>query len=59
MLDCDFGIGVVCKGRPEGMLDISMPEIERLTYADLQKNREGILNLKSQNYLHAFLETLA
>ena len=57
VLDCDFGIGVVYKGQPEGTLDISIPDIENLTYADLQKDREGILNLKPQDYLYEFLRT--
>ncbi len=57
VLDCDFGIGVVYKGQPEGTLDISIPDIENLTYADLQKNRERILNLKPQDYLYEFLRT--
>lgn len=55
VLDCDFGIGVVCKGEPESMLDIQIPEISHLTYSDLHKNRNEMLNLKPQKYLYEFL----
>ena len=58
VLDCDFGIGVVYRGKPEEKLDISIPEIENMTYRDLQKNRKQLLNLKPQNYLYEFLQTL-
>lgn len=56
VLDCDFGIGVVYRGKPEGKLDYSIPEIEKMTYADLQQDREKVLNLKPQEYLYEFLQ---
>lgn len=58
VLDCDFGIGVIYLGKPPEKLDISIPEIENMTYKDLQKNRKQLLNLKPQNYLYEFLQTL-
>lgn len=58
VLDCDFGIGVIYRGKPEEKLDISVPEIENMTYKDLQENRIQLLNLKPQNYLYEFLQTL-
>jgi len=58
VLDCDFGIGVVYRGEPERMLDIGMSEIESLTYSDLDRNRKTLLNLKPQNYLFEFMESM-
>jgi tetratricopeptide (TPR) repeat protein len=59
VLDCDYGIGVVCSGEPENVLDMTMPEIERLSFMDLRENRKMLLNLKPQNYLFEFLQGLA
>jgi len=58
VLDCDFGIGVVSLGEPESMLELTMPEIERLSFIDLRKDRKALLNLKPQNYLLEFLKGL-
>jgi hypothetical protein len=57
VLDCDYGIGVVYRGTPEGSLDISNAEIETMTYKDLQRDKKAILNLKPQEYLYEFLRT--
>lgn len=58
VLDCDFGIGVVCRGEAENMLDMTMPEIERLSFNHLNSDRRTLLNLKPQSYLSEFLQTL-
>ena len=58
VLDCDFGIGVVCRGEAENMLDLTMPEIERLSFRELESNRRTLLNLKPQSYLPDFLRSL-
>ncbi|SHK96370.1 Methyltransferase domain-containing protein [Chitinophaga jiangningensis] len=52
VLDCDFGLGIITKGEPESMLSFTPEEIERLTYADLVKNREAWLNLKPASYFY-------
>jgi hypothetical protein len=55
VLDCDHGIGIITRGRPETMLDYSMETIDHLGFDDLEKDREHILNLKPPNYLQDFL----
>ena len=55
VLDCDHGIGIIKRGRPENMLDHSLETIDRLSYDDLEKDREHILNLKPPNHLQHVL----
>lgn len=55
VLDCDFGLGIVTRGTPTPPLELSRAELERLTYADLEKNRQQLLNLKPAGCLADFL----
>jgi len=55
VLDCDFGVGLVRKGKPEATLDYAIEEIRAMEYEDLRKQRERILNLREPDYLHQFL----
>lgn len=56
VLDCDYGIGVVSKGSPEGRLNLSSPEIDGLSFAHLSKNANELINLKPPEYLFKFLQ---
>lgn len=58
VLDCDFGIGVVSKATPEAMLNLSPSQIQSMTYADLTRERQALINLKPQEYLYEFLQTI-
>lgn len=58
VLDCDYGLGIITKGKPEDMLNFSIKEIEEMSYFDLDKDRKRILNLKKKNYFYDFLEKL-
>lgn len=58
VLDCDFGIGVVSKGAPTNGLNYSADQIGAMDFDDLDKNRHSLLNLKNQNYLFEFLNTI-
>lgn len=58
VLDCDFGIGVVSKGKPESTPHLSEARIRSLTYEDLQRDRRELINLKPQEYLYRFLQTI-
>ncbi|GAA4787069.1 hypothetical protein GCM10023231_14000 [Olivibacter ginsenosidimutans] len=49
VFDCDFGIGIVKKGKPESMLSFDPREISAMSYEDLEKNRREFLNLKHVN----------
>lgn len=55
VLDCDFGIGVVTKGEPESLLNFSTEELLRLSYQDLSRDRQALLNLKDESYIEKFL----
>ena len=58
VLDCDYGLGIITRGKPEYLLDYSPEELENLNYEELQKNRVKILNLKKPSYFLEFLKTL-
>lgn len=58
VLDYDYGLGIITKGKPENMLKYSTEEMQNLSYDDLQKNRINILNLKSYAYFEEFIKTL-
>lgn len=45
VLDCDHGLGIVTRGKPEKTLAFSPDEIARFSYADLEQNRRVWLNL--------------
>jgi hypothetical protein len=55
VLDCDFGLGIITRGNPESSLDLSLDELESLTFSDLEKNRQHFLNLKPESDLTDFL----
>ena len=57
VLDCDFGIGVVTRNKPDAMLDYSTDQIKSMTFDDLDRSRKRLLNLKPQEYLFEFLDT--
>ncbi|MGE5682331.1 MAG: class I SAM-dependent methyltransferase [Bacillota bacterium] len=58
VLDCDYGVGIISRGKPEGSLDLSESDISELSYNDLEKDRQGLLNMKPPEYLYEFLKLL-
>jgi len=56
VLDCDFGVGIVTRGKPEDILNYSIEEIKDMSYRDLELERRKLLNLKPQAFLKEFLE---
>jgi len=46
----DYGVGVITRGKPEDMLNYSINDIDNMTYKDLDINRKEILNLKEFEY---------
>ena len=58
VLDCDQGLGIIMKRKPESMLAYSPEAVSHLSYKDLESDRKNILNLKSEEYFHEFLQTL-
>ena len=58
VLDCDYGMGIIRKGKPENMLNFQPEQIEKMTYNDLANNREKFLNLKDIGYFGDFLKNI-
>jgi hypothetical protein len=58
VLDCDFGLGIVMKGKPDNNLDLSTDQLNAMTYEDIFHGDGSLLNLKHENYLFEFLETI-
>lgn len=52
VLDCDHGLGIVQKGRPETELDYSPSEIATFGFQDLHPRREHWLGLKPPEYFY-------
>jgi hypothetical protein len=55
-LDLDWGLAVITRGKPEAVLNYSAEAIEKMSYLDLEANREKLLQLKPPVYLSAFLD---
>ena len=58
VLDCDLGVGVVTRGKAEGLLAYSTQDIEQLSYQHLHADRITLLNLKDPTHLDEFLASL-
>jgi len=59
VLDFDYGLGIITKGKPSNNLDFSKSKLKNLMYSDFEQDRENILNLMSTNYLDKFLDMLS
>jgi len=55
VFDCDFGLGVVMRGKPDEELRFSIEEIAHMDYEYFDTNRYRLLNLKDPQYLHEFI----
>jgi hypothetical protein len=54
--DCDHGLGIVTrKGETIQHVDAGRDEFRNMTYADLDRNRKGLLNLQPESYLAEFI----
>lgn len=51
VLDCDEGLALIRRGTPENRLAFTPAGIDALTYADLERDRANLLNLKPAGYL--------
>lgn len=54
VLDCDQGLGIVTRKKPDSVLDFTPAQVEALTYDGLVQNREKWLNLKSTAYFYEY-----
>lgn len=57
VLNCDWGLGIISKGKQLHRFKYSSKEVEEFTYSDLKRHRKGILNLKKPNYIKKFLSS--
>jgi len=58
VLDCDHGLGIITRGTPDNPLNLSREEIGTMSYARFSREREALLNLKKEDFLFDFLETI-
>ena len=56
VLDCDHGLGIVTKRKPENALHFSVAEINALTYRQFDANRAQWLDLKDPNYIFDYIK---
>lgn len=54
VLDCDQGLGIVTKRKPENNLSFSTEQIRALTYDDFNAGRQQLLNLKPASYFFEY-----
>ena len=55
VVDFDYGLGFVSYGTPDNLLSFTPEAIEKMTFNDLEEQRESLLNLKPASYLESFL----
>lgn len=58
VLDCDMGIGIVTRRKPESTLTFTREQIDRLTYEDLNRDRTRLINLKPTTFFDTFIKSL-
>lgn len=56
VLDCDHGLGIITKGKPEQSFDYSKEQIDKLTYEEFEVNRKKWLNLKPATYFYDYFK---
>ncbi|MDR3417948.1 MAG: class I SAM-dependent methyltransferase [Nevskia sp.] len=55
VLDCDCGVGIIRRGKPDDMLALKPEAIAAMTYQDLVKDKQHLLNLRKPDYFWSFL----
>jgi len=56
VLDCDHGLGIITKRKPENNLNFSIHDINSLSYEDLHANRKKLINLKPADYGYEYFK---
>ena len=54
VLDCDHGLGIITKKKPDDRLFYTKEDITRFNYKDFQANRKEWLNLKPVDYFYEY-----
>src|SRR3989338_3697424 len=58
VLNCDWGLGIITKGKSEGILNYSVKDIKKMSYFQLDEDVEELLNLKEPGYFYKLLEKI-
>ena len=58
VLNCDHGIGVVCRSQNRAGLSLTLEQIDAMSYRDLAKDATRLLDLRNPNYLDGCLTNL-
>ncbi len=56
VVDFDYGLGFVSYGTPDNSLSFAPESIDKMTFKDLDSQREQLLNLKPASYFENFLK---
>ncbi len=56
VLNCDQGLGIITKGKPESKLNYSQHQITDMTYEDFDTARIDLLNLKPASYFNEYFK---
>jgi hypothetical protein len=56
VLDCDFGVGLIRRGRPRDLLPFTPEEVKAMPYERLAADRRRLLNLKPPEFLFEFVQ---
>jgi hypothetical protein len=56
VLDCDYGLGIITKRKPESNLNFSLQQINSFTYEDFNANRAQWINLKPADYGYEYFK---
>lgn len=59
VLDCDHGLGIITKGKPENKLNHTLQEIHQSKYEDFDANRKQWINLKPADYAFEYFKLKA
>ncbi|MBF0254039.1 MAG: class I SAM-dependent methyltransferase [Candidatus Omnitrophica bacterium] len=58
VMDCDYGVGLVKRGKAEAALNLSPEKIRDMTYHDLKTHRKELLNLKAPELIDDVLKEM-
>ena len=56
VLDCDHGLGIITKGKPENKLNYNLQDINQFKYEDFNANRKLWINLKPADYVYEYFK---
>ena len=59
VLDCDYGLGIVHRGKPDSSLNLPVQKIATMTYEEFAPRRAELLNLKPPSAFQAAIRRAA